>query len=270
MRKPAPSSLASWMASKRRRASLGQRLVLVHRAGRHRRARRRTAHAAAQLVELRQAELVGAVDDDGVDVGNVQPALDDRRADQYVELALGKGQHDCSELPLRHLAVTHGDARLGHELAQREPQSARCPAPGCARRTPARRGPARAGWPGGSSVSSNSPTMVLIGRRSSGGVSMVLRSRTPVRLMYSVRGIGVAVSVSTSTSARNLLEALLVATRRSAAPRRRSAGPGLLKATSLLSRRCVPMTMSTLPLAKPSMVLLLLGRASGSARASPR
>ena len=44
----------------------------------------RAADAAAQLVELRQAEVVGAVDDDGVGARDVEPGLDDRRADQHV------------------------------------------------------------------------------------------------------------------------------------------------------------------------------------------
>jgi len=42
-------------------------------------------------------------------------------------------------------------------------------------------------------------TNVLTGRRSSGGVSILLRSRTPVRLMYRVRGWASLVRVSTST-----------------------------------------------------------------------
>ena len=39
------------------------------------------AHAAAQLVELRQPVPVGAVDDDRVHVRDVEPVLDDRRRD---------------------------------------------------------------------------------------------------------------------------------------------------------------------------------------------
>ena len=39
--------------------------------------------------------------------------------------------------------------------------------------------------------------------RSTGGVAMIERSRTPVIASCSVRGIGVAVSVSTCTSARS-------------------------------------------------------------------
>ena len=66
-------------------------------------------NTAAQLIELRQAELVSAVDDDGVGGGNIEPALDDRRADQHLELAVGKGQHDLLQLSLRHLAVADAE-----------------------------------------------------------------------------------------------------------------------------------------------------------------
>ncbi len=51
-------------------------------------------HPAAELVELRQAEAVGAVDDHGVDVGDVDAVLDDRRGEQDVELA-GSRRRAC-------------------------------------------------------------------------------------------------------------------------------------------------------------------------------
>ena len=50
-------------------------------------ARGAAADAAAQLVELRQAEPVGVVDDDRVRVRDVEPRFDDRRADEDVGLA---------------------------------------------------------------------------------------------------------------------------------------------------------------------------------------
>ena len=46
--------------------------------------------------------------------------------------------------------------------------------------------------------------------RSIGGVAIIDRSRTPVSASCSVRGIGVADSVSTCTSALELLQPLLV------------------------------------------------------------
>ena len=53
-------------------------------------------------------------------------------------------------------------------------------------------------------------TLVWIDRRSFGGVSMIDMSRMPTSDMFSVRGIGVAVIVSTSTLRSQLLDLLLV------------------------------------------------------------
>ncbi len=81
-------------------------------------ARGAAADAAAELVELRQAEAVGVVDDDRVDVGDVEAGLDDRRADEDVGAGLGEVEHDVFELVLRHLAVADEDVGLGHDVAQ--------------------------------------------------------------------------------------------------------------------------------------------------------
>ena len=98
-----------------------------------------------------------------------------------------------------------------------------------------------------------SATRVWIGSRSSGGVSMSERSRTPARARLSVRGIGVAESVSTSTSRRSFLSRSLAAT-----PKRCSSStmtiPRSRNRTSLLRSRCVPTTRSTEPAARPSIV----------------
>ena len=53
-------------------------------------------------------------------------------------------------------------------------------------------------------------TKVRTARRSTGGVAMSDISRMPDSAICSVRGIGVAVSVSTWTSALKLLQPLLV------------------------------------------------------------
>ena len=75
----------------------------------------------------------------------------------------------------------------------------------------------------------------------------------PASARFSVRGIGVADRVSTSTSRRSCLSRSLAAT-----PKRCSSStttrPRSLNGTSLLSRRCVPITMSTVPSARPSIV----------------
>ncbi len=76
------------------------------------------ADAAAQLVQIGQAVLIGIVDEDGVGVGNVQAAFDDRRGQQDVELVLDEIEHHLFQLPFAHLAVADADARFGHDLLQ--------------------------------------------------------------------------------------------------------------------------------------------------------
>ena len=78
----------------------------------------RAADAAAQLVQLREAELVGAADDDRVGARHVDAGLDDGRAQQHVEALGDEVAHHALELALGHLAVRDGDARLGHERLQ--------------------------------------------------------------------------------------------------------------------------------------------------------
>ena len=75
------------------------------------------ADAPAELVHLRQSELVGAVDDQRVGVGDVQPGLDDGGTHQHVVLAVPEPADGLLELLLPHLPVRHHDARLGHEVA---------------------------------------------------------------------------------------------------------------------------------------------------------
>ena len=69
------------------------------------------AHAAAKLVQVGQAVVVGLVDEDRVGVGNVQAALDDRRRQQDVERWAHEVEHHLLQLVLGHLAVA--DARCG-------------------------------------------------------------------------------------------------------------------------------------------------------------
>ena len=94
-------------------------------------------------------------------------------------------------------------------------------------------------------------TCVRTAMRSTGGVWITDRSRMPENASWSVRGIGVAVSVSTSTSLRSCFSRSLCAT-----PKRCSSStitrPRLRNATSFESSRWVPMTTSSLPAASPS------------------
>ena len=72
----------------------------------------RAPDAPAQLVELGEAERVGAVDDDRVGVGDVEPRFDDRRADEHVGLAVGEREHHALERALAHLAVPDDEPRV--------------------------------------------------------------------------------------------------------------------------------------------------------------
>ena len=78
-----------------------------------------------------------------------------------------------------------------------------------------------------------------------------LMSRTPLMAICMVRGMGVAESVSTSTCSRMFFSCSLCCT-----PKRCSSSittrPRSCGFTSALSRRCVPMSTSTLPSAKPA------------------
>ena len=76
------------------------------------------ADAAAQLIELRQAVAIGAIDDDRVGVGDVEAVLDDRRREQDVGLVRHEIEHRALERVLAHLAVADDDARVGHEPLQ--------------------------------------------------------------------------------------------------------------------------------------------------------
>ena len=84
----------------------------------------RSADTAAQLIQLRQAVAVGAIDDDRVGVRNIETVFDDRRGQQHVELARDEVEHGALERVLVHLAVAHHDARFGnqppHQVADRK------------------------------------------------------------------------------------------------------------------------------------------------------
>ena len=65
----------------------------------------RAADAAAQLVQLREAQPVGAVDHDGVGGRDVDAAFDDGGAHQQVEAPVVEIDHQLLEIALAHLAV---------------------------------------------------------------------------------------------------------------------------------------------------------------------
>src|ERR671910_112365 len=93
-------------------------------------------------------------------------------------------------------------------------------------------------------------------RRPAGGVSITLMSRSEARPICMVRGMGVAVSVSTSTEALYSLMRSLCRT-----PKRCSSStttsPRSLGRISEPSSACVPMSTSTSPAWKPARILRL-------------
>ena len=78
----------------------------------------RAADAPADLVELAQAEGVGALDDERVRLRDVDPRFDDRRRDEHVGVAREERVHPLLEIALAHLAVRDEEAEAGAELAQ--------------------------------------------------------------------------------------------------------------------------------------------------------
>ena len=72
------------------------------------------AHAALELVELRQTQALGILDDEGVGMGVVQTALHDGGSHQDVDLSPVEALHHVLDHGRRHLAVRHADAGLGH------------------------------------------------------------------------------------------------------------------------------------------------------------
>ena len=72
--------------------------------------------ATAQLVQLREAEFIGAVHDDGVGVRVVDACFNNRRAQQHIGALVVKITHDVFEFALMHLPVREGDAGFGHEF----------------------------------------------------------------------------------------------------------------------------------------------------------
>ena len=205
----------------------------------------RAADATADLVELREPEHVGTLDDEGVRLRDVEPRLDDRGGDEDVRVTREKRVHPLLQLALGHLPVGDEEAEAGAELPE--------PLGGLVDRLDPVVEVEGLAFPrmlalerDRISSSSNSPTTVLIGLRPSGGVSMIEMSRRPESDMCSVRGIGVAESESTSTSSRSARRSSFWFT-----PKRCSSStttsPSCLGITSRERTRCVPTRTSTFP-----------------------
>ena len=75
-------------------------------------------NTATQLIELRQAELIGAVNNDRVRIWNVETRLNDGGTDKNVHLATDELPHHALELAILHLSVTHGNPCIRQQSAQ--------------------------------------------------------------------------------------------------------------------------------------------------------
>ena len=69
----------------------------------------RTPYAAAQLVQLREAKLISALNDDGVRVGDIKAGLDNRGADQNMVMLVVEIRHHFFQRLLTQLPVRDTD-----------------------------------------------------------------------------------------------------------------------------------------------------------------
>ena len=69
-------------------------------------------------MQLAEAKVFGAIDNQGVGIRNIDSGFDDRGRYQDVELLLPEVDNHLLERSLGHLPVGNGYAGLGHELGQ--------------------------------------------------------------------------------------------------------------------------------------------------------
>ena len=196
-------------------------------------------------MQLGQTEFVGTIDDDGVGARHVDAAFDDRGADQDIETLVVEVAHDAFELAFTHLAV--GETRPVHREPVRQPSRGLRDRRYFVVQQVDLAAAVDSRWQASRiSTSFHWLTKVLIRMAGRGGVAMIDRSRMPDIAMFSVRGIGVAVRVRMSTSARSAFRRSLCRT-----PKRCCSSmitrPRSLNLICSLSSLCVPTTMSIWP-----------------------
>ena len=104
-------------------------------------AARPAADPAAQLVQLRQAEAIGAPDDHRVRTRHVEPGLDDVGRQQDVAVADGEARPSPRRSQPRAACRAPGAARVRGRAFQARPPSSPCRRSAGRRRSFARRGP---------------------------------------------------------------------------------------------------------------------------------
>ena len=185
---------------------------------------------------------------------------------QHVEAPVDEVHHHLLQLALAHLPVRHGHLGLGHQLRdllrplgqvlhpvvheEHLPAARQLLADGLAQQ-----------------LGSQRHTKVRMASRSAGGVAMMEISRRPLMAICSVRGMGVAVSVSTSTCERSSFSRSLWVT-----PKRCSSSitssPRSLKRTSLRQQpvRADDHVELALGQRRHRLLLLLLAAEAGQRR----
>src|SRR4030095_11824004 len=78
----------------------------------------RPTDATTELIELRQAELVGAVYDNRIGVGKIQSGLDNRRTNQHSSLVLEKINHDLFQFSWPHLPMRYRHLGLRNQIRE--------------------------------------------------------------------------------------------------------------------------------------------------------
>ena len=76
------------------------------------------SYSAPKLMQLRQAELIGTVHDDGIGNRNVNACFNDGCADKDIEFTPVELAHDAFKLSLAHLAVGNTDACFRYQLGE--------------------------------------------------------------------------------------------------------------------------------------------------------
>jgi hypothetical protein len=76
----------------------------------------RAANPSPNLMELRQSELIGAIDENGIRGGYVDTTFDDGGANQKVATVVIKIKHNLLEFFFFQLAVNDANTRIGQKL----------------------------------------------------------------------------------------------------------------------------------------------------------